>query len=154
MSQPARRVSIAECNVEQRLVFFDANVIFDAIWRRERADELLTQVEPRLRHVSSIQRYEVAFAHKGLAASTLEENGVWMTDHNLTPVSLNERALRRFERFFGVEAQRVRRRTDLADALLAAQCLALLDEGHAIAVATRDADDYERIPLDLVSDFL
>lgn len=155
----AERVSIAECNKARFSVFFDANVILDAIRDKGRGPtiENFLRVDPPLRLIASMTLYEVAFSRKGLTTTRLEQNQQWVRDHFATEIPFQERVGLRFERFLRREAHLVRGKTDLADLLLACWMLAQQQQGRGatqLAIATKNEKDFDSLPVRLVCDFL
>lgn len=148
---PAERLSIAQVNASNTKVLFDANVVLEAL-KSPTSDARgnLISVRPELRFVADPALFEVAFARsKGRAPATLRENQRRLGDLLLKRSRWSEREATRFARFLDDDARLVRGRMTLGDALLAAAVFA--DKGCALA--TRNARDFDHLPLRLVEEF-
>ena len=146
-------VSIADCNGGLISVFFDSDVLLEAIRTPGTIRDHVTEIDPPLRLVSIITVHEVAFAHKGHAISTLQRNESWIRDHLIKEVSFNERVSKNVNSFRTRDASRVRGKTDLGDWLLT--CFArYTDPTKQFAIATRNRSDFEQLPVRLVAEFV
>jgi len=146
-------VSINECNAGRISIFFDAMILFDAIRTAGPTRDQLTRIDPPLRLISSTTLYEVAFAHKGLAPSTLRGNESWIRDHSITTFPFSGRIAGKVDSFRTKDSALARGRMELGDWLLA--CFARhADPQKEFAIATRDRDDFEQLPVRLVTEFI
>ena len=145
-------MKLSDCITEGRLIFFDANVLFDCLRDPESAAAvLLDTVLCRLRVIAVSTLFEVAFAKSHRAAGTLQANEGRILELGLERVGLAKGATR-FDGFLGRAARLIRANTDLGDALLAAT--ALSSGRNRVAVATRNRRDYACFTeLDLVDEF-
>jgi predicted nucleic acid-binding protein len=153
-------VTIEQCNDEDIIVYFDADVLIHAIREagRQQLDRLLS-IRPQLRRCSTTTLYEVAFARKARKEfksdlSRLNKNQDWIRDHFLERDRLDEDVARVLERSLTTYASALRGKADLGDAFLASWCLARSSDRNQCAIATINGRDYRALPVALVRDFL
>lgn len=151
----AQLVTVAQCNDEQIIVYFDADVIIQAI---KQADSLelsnLLRVKHALRRCATTTMYEVAFARKGTDLSRLRRNQDWIGEHFPDRDRLDGEVAEEFERSLTTYATSARGKADLGDAFLASWCRARSSARSRCAIATINGRDYRALPVALVSDFL
>jgi predicted nucleic acid-binding protein len=153
----ARLVTVEQCNDENILVFFDADVIIGAIRDSSGAHLAnLLRLRYALRRYTSTTLYEVAFSQKksGHDLSRLKKNQQWLNDHISVRVPLDEAVADEFERSITAYATGLRGKADLGDALLACACQAHSSVMSLCAIATINGRDYRALPVALVRDFL
>lgn len=152
----ASLVTIQQCNDEDIIVYFDADVIIPAIRDASSPQlEYLLRVRHALRRYTTTTLYEVAFARKkGDDLSRLKKNQDWMVDHFPDRDRLDEVVAVEFERSLDRYAPALRGKADLGDALLASWCQARSSERERCAIATANGRDYRALPITLVKDLL
>lgn len=151
----ASLVTIQQCIDENILVYFDADVIILAI--RDPASpqrDHLLRVDYALRRYTTTTLYEVAFARKGDASSSLKRNQEWLVNHFPDRDRLDEKVAAEFERSLDVYAAALRGKADLGDAFLASWSRARSSKRERCAIATVNGRDYRALPVALVKDFL
>jgi len=156
----ARLVTIEQCNDEDIIVYFDADVLIHAIKEAgsQQLDRLL-RVKPVLRRCSTTTMYEVAFARKARKEfksdlSRLNKNQDWIRKHFLEHDRLDGDVAAELERSLTMYAAALRGKADLGDAFLASWCQARSSKRNQCAIATINGRDYRALPVALVSDFL
>jgi hypothetical protein len=155
----AHLVTVQQCNDEDIIVYFDADVIIHAI-RDPNSPQLeyMLRILPPLRRYTTTTLYEVAFARKGPARgdalSTLKQNQYWLNDRFPTRDLLDEKVVAGFERSIDQYAMALRGIADLGDAFLASWCRARSSGRQQCAIATMNGRDYRALPVALVKDFL
>lgn len=146
-------VSIRDCNAGRISVFFDADVLIKAIGTAGPMRDRLTEIDPPLRLISTPTLYEVAFAHKGLAPSTLKKNESWINDHFITTFPFSCRIAGKVDSFLTKDRAIAQGKSGLGDWLLA--CFARHADGQKkFAIATKNRVDFERLPVTLVTEFI
>ena len=144
--------TIEECNRARISVLFDANVLIKALAQRGGPfHDALVALDPPLRLIGSLTLYEVAFAQRGWAPGTLEENQHAVRDWGFTQVRLTQKVAESFERLMDREASRLRAQTTLGDFLLVAWYRAL---SRPVVLATNNEKDFRPFSIPLVQEFL
>ncbi len=150
-----RLVTVQQCNDEDIIVYFDADVIIPAIRDATSPQfELLLRIKHPLRRYTTSTLYEVAFARKGDALSSLKRNQEWLVGHFPDRDLLDGSVAAELERSLNRYATALRGQADLGDALLASWCQARSSERERCAIATVNGRDYRALPVALVKDFL
>lgn len=153
----AQLVTVQQCNDEDIIVYFDADVLIPAIRDAECSQFVhLLRVRYALRRYTTTTLYEVAFARKvtGSDLSRLKRNQDWIVDHFPDRDPLDGDVAAEFERSLNRYATALRGKADLGDALLASWCQARSSEHERCAIATANGRDYRALPVALVKDFL